>query len=75
MKCYANGTYRQMGEDGSHFKIQGELLSLVGFGLAEKYERLGCPVHIECIGYLKENIFRNKVEYIFDIIDFKNADD
>lgn len=71
MRCYTNGFFRKMGEGGSHFLIKGDALTLMGFNLTEKFESLGCPERIECVGYLKENVFRNQVEYVFEMIDFQ----
>jgi single-stranded-DNA-specific exonuclease len=62
--------YRVIG-DGSHFMINNEALTAMGFGLVEKYDKLGKPKELDCIGNFNESWFRGKSSYKFDIVDFQ----
>ena len=67
-----NGKYKAIG-DGTHFRIALPSVTLMGFGLRERYEAEGSPSRIECIGYISENWFNNNVTYNFEIKDFCRA--
>ena len=54
--------------DGSHFLIKGERITLLGFGLADLYEEMGCPAEFNAIGYLSSNWFGNSKSYQFEVI-------
>ncbi len=69
----SSGNFRIMG-DGSHFSVALPGIKLTGFGLREKYEQLGRPQQIECIGHLSENWFRGNVSYQFEIVDFERSE-
>lgn len=62
--------FQKMG-DGSHFRISGDPITLMGFGLTEKYEKLGCPSKLDCVGHLNENWFNGKCSLQFELIDFE----
>lgn len=64
----SKGNYKVIG-DGTHFTITFPDIKLTGFGLKDKYEDLGKPDLIECIGHLSENWFRGNVTYQFEIVD------
>ena len=68
----SKGEFRVMG-DGSHFSIRLPEIKLLGFGLREKYESLGRPQQIDCIGHLSENWFNGRVNYQFEIKDLDNV--
>lgn len=65
----ADGEYREIG-DKTHFMIKCNGVTLMGFGLTNKYKEAGFPKKIECVGYLSENWFNNSVSYNFEILDF-----
>lgn len=64
-----NNSYSVLG-DGTHFSVRNELLTFLGFGCVEKYEDLGCPNQIECVGYLNESWYNGKCTFKFEIVDF-----
>ena len=66
-----NSEYKIIG-DGTHFMIKNKDVTLMGFGLKDKYEKAGSPKKIDCVGYLSENWFNNKISYRFEILDFKS---
>jgi single-stranded-DNA-specific exonuclease len=67
-----NGEYRQIG-DGTHFMIKGSDLTLMGFGLTEKYEKMGKPSKIECVGYLSPSWYNGEKSIKFELVDFTPA--
>ena len=66
--------YRVIG-DGDSFMAQCELfhLTITGFGLREKYELLGSPSKLDCIGYLEESWFKGKMSYKLELADFRTS--
>ena len=44
---------------------------IMGFGLAERYEKEGKPANIECVGYFGESWFKGKMTYQFQITDYE----
>ena len=46
-------------------------LTVVGFGLREKYETIGSIPKLDCIGYLEESWFKGKMSYKMELIDFR----
>ena len=64
--------YRIIG-DGDSFMAQCEPfnLTVVGFGLREKYEMIGSIPKLDCIGYLEESWFKGKMSYKLELVDFK----
>lgn len=64
------GEYSRIG-DGSHFRIRGKNLTLMGFGLTKKYEDCGMPTNIDCIGYPKKNYLNGNVYPQFEMIGFE----
>ena len=66
------GQYRAIG-DGTHFMVRMPDITLMGFGLKEKYEAAGMPAKIECVGHIVENWYNNNVSYNFEIVDFHAA--
>lgn len=66
------GQYRVIG-DGTHFMIKLPDITLMGFGMREKYEAMCKPTKIECIGHITENWYNNNLSYTFEIIDFAPA--
>lgn len=65
-----NKNYQRVG-DGSHMMIKGNSLTLLGFNLAKKYEDLGRPNYIACIGDLMEDWFNGKCTIKFLMDDFE----
>ena len=61
--------YRRIG-DGTHFMVRCPNITLMGFGLADKYEQMGSPAAIECVGYLSESWFNDRKSYKFEVVDF-----
>lgn len=66
--------YRVIG-DGDSFMAKCEAydLTIIGFGLREKYEMLGSVPKLDCIGYLEESWFKGKMSYKMELVDFKAA--
>ena len=62
--------YRVQG-DGSTVKLFGKDSSAVGFGMADQYQDSGCPMQIDLIGLLSENVFAGRVEKQLQILDFR----
>lgn len=70
----ATGSYRTIG-DGTHFMAETEDgITVVGFGLSEKYQSLGFPEKIECAGYLTRSWWNGKDSLKFEILDFEAAE-
>lgn len=65
-----NGEYKRIG-DGSHFMLKGKSITLLGFGMAERFEAEEFPNNFDCIGYLKEDWFKGKCYYKFEIVNFE----
>lgn len=57
--------------DGTHFMVKDNYMSVMGFGLAEKWEEFGCPNHMEMVGYISESTWNGKVSRKFELVDFK----
>lgn len=57
--------------DGSHFYVKDSYMSVMGFGLAEKWESLGCPTKMEMVGYISESEWNGKISRKFELVDFK----
>lgn len=74
----ATENYRVIG-DGTHFILKCGNITLLGFGLKEKYESLKkdneYPRKLEAIGYLTKSIFNGKEQIKFQLIDFKEYND
>lgn len=70
LKYYARSEYTTMG-DGSHFMIKDDIITLVGFGLTEKYRELGCPKSLDMVGYLTESWYKSNKTFKFEIIDLE----
>lgn len=60
--------YRRIG-DGSHFLMKPEGITLMGFGLADRYEEMGSPETFDAVGYLSESWFRDEKSWQFEVID------
>ena len=60
--------YREI-RDNTGFLGEGKGMTIVGFDLAKKYEKLGYPKEIDCVGSLKESWFNGKKSYKFEIMD------
>lgn len=69
------GEYRVIG-DGTHFMAKSDSgsITLMGFGLREKYESLGFPEQIECVGYLTRSWFKGKDSLKFEVLDLEPAE-
>jgi single-stranded-DNA-specific exonuclease len=50
--------YRFLGNDQSHLKLMSKNFSAIAFGLAQKFQDIGCPYQIRMIGTLGESSFR-----------------
>lgn len=68
---YHINNVRSVGDDGRHFAAFGGGLSLIGFDLWEKYERLGMPEDLEVIGYLVEHWYNGVMSPKVEVIDFE----
>lgn len=66
----SDGEYNVIG-DGSHFSITMNDYKIMGFHMAEKYERLGRPKEIEAVVYLSENWFNGRCTRQVELIDFE----
>lgn len=64
------GKHYKLQGDGSTVKLFGKNSSAVGFGFADKYQDAGCPMNIDLIGILNENVFAGKAETQLQILDF-----
>lgn len=64
--------YRVIG-DGDSFMAKCEPfdLTIIGFGLREKYEMLGSVTKLDCIGYLEESWYKGKVKNKLELVDFR----
>lgn len=85
MTCNLDGEYRRIGEDKSHFmvKTKGKMkidpvnktikktedITYFGFGMANDYEKNGCPKSVDAIVRVRENIFNGKKSYNVEIVD------
>lgn len=81
---FENGIYKRIGDDKSHFMIskKGSIkvdpinktvkktddITYFGFGMAEEYEKNGCPKTIDSIVRIRENYFNNKKSYKVEIV-------
>lgn len=65
-----DGTGKKIG-DGTHFMLKDSYMSVMGFGLAEKWESLGCPTKLEMVGYISESMWNGKVSRKFELVDFE----
>ena len=59
--------------DGTHFMVKAKDadVTLVGFGLTEKYKSQEFPNTIECVGYLNRDWYKGKDTIKFEILDFE----
>ena len=64
------GEYKRIG-DGSHFMIRNPDMTIMGFGLADEYEAMGMPEHIDAVGYLSESWFNGISSIKFEIAAFR----
>ena len=64
--------YKRIG-DGKSFMMPGKSMSLMGFNLVEKYENMGNPSTINCIGELQENWYKGNCYYQFLVKNFEDA--
>ena len=60
-----------MGSQKNHVKIIGNNISLMGFGMAKRYEEEGFPANLDVIGELGINYYNNQAFYQMEIIDYK----
>lgn len=60
-----------MGSQKNHVKIIGNNISLMGFGMAKRYEEDGFPANLDVIGELGINYYNNQAFYQMEIIDYK----
>lgn len=51
----------EMGTDKTHVKLIGDKFSAVAFGMAQKYRNMCSPEHVDIVGTLGENVFRDEV--------------
>lgn len=65
------GKHYKIQGDGSTVKLFGQKSSAVGFGIADRYQDAGCPMQIDLIGSLSENVFAGRVEKQLEINDFR----
>lgn len=63
--------YVIMGSQKDHVKIIGNNISLMGFGMAQRYSEDGFPMNIDVIGELGINYFNGQVYYQLEIVDYK----
>ena len=54
---------------GNHIMIKTEKVTLIGFNMSEKYERLGSPLKLDCVGYLTRSWFHGKSSLRFELAD------
>lgn len=65
--------YRFLGEDEGTLLLKSGWMSIMGFGLAEKFRMLGCPERISCIGTLSTELWRGRKSPRFTLIDLERA--
>lgn len=65
-----DGVGKKIG-DLSHFMIKDSYMSIMGFGLAEKWEDLGQPTKLDMVGYISESMWNGKVSRKFELVDFE----
>lgn len=70
LKYKTNATYSKIGDDQTHLMIRDDNLTLVGFGLAGEYEKLGCPKSFEVVGYLSDSWYNSSRSLKFEIKGF-----
>lgn len=64
-------SYRRIG-DGSHFLIEGDCTTLMGFGLAKRYETEdNFPKTLDCVGKLSEHWFNGQCSYQMELMDYE----
>ena len=68
-KCDGEG--KAIGKDESHFMIKDSRMSVMGFRLREKWESLGCPTHLNMVGYVSESYWNGYTNRKFELIDFE----
>ena len=66
----ANACYKTMGKENEHIKLFGNNYSIVCFGKAEDYTKLGKPKAIDVIGTVSENTFGFQSELQIEAMDF-----
>lgn len=69
----AGKCFQYMGADSSHIKLYGNGNSAVGFKMAEKYNKVGCPTKLNLIGELSENSFNGVSEVQISLQDIEEA--
>ena len=69
MTCEFEPANFKMG-DGSHFRVEYGDLTIVGFGMTEKYVKIGSPTRLECVGHLEESYFNGQKSYKLKLVDF-----
>lgn len=52
-----NEYYKFLGADQSHLKLMSKNFSVIAFGLAQKFQDIGCPYQVRMIGTLGESSF------------------
>lgn len=65
--------YVYMGADKSHLKLFGTKTEAVGFGMAEKFEKLGQPRKLDIVFTLSVNNYKGNSTIQLEIVDFAPA--
>lgn len=68
-----------VGEEKNHLQIvmtlpTDETISFIGFNLREKFEELGKPKSITCVGTLEKKNYQGKESYSFQMIDIESGE-
>ena len=70
----AVGDWKRIG-DGSHFMLRDPRITFMGFGLADEYEAMGAPRHLDVVGYVSQDWYKGKPSYKFEIISFRKEEE
>ena len=58
--------------DGTHFMIKDDVITIMGFGKADEYEKKGKPSKLDCVGYLSESWYNGNCSYKFELVSFND---
>ena len=63
--------FKRMGNNEQHIKLFGKNIDLLCFDMTNQYEEFGEPDVLTLIGKLSKNIFRDKISYQVEVINFE----
>lgn len=67
----AGSTAKYMGKQMEHVKLLARGFSVISFGGADEYKKLGCPINVDVVGELSMNTFRYNSELQVEATEFR----